>query len=1208
MEKDSDASRELALDNIMAGVPTVPEPKVLNISQTKPDLDKNDISKGFTTRDEIMSQLNLMDENGNYTDTYTNYINQGGQPLPGYEYAHKELLAQERYDGIFKQVEEGSMSYDDALMEAYGQDILATMGYDVTSVAYWQNKFYNNDFSNPFTNRYLMDQVKEAANNYHQARLAGQYAHSNVKDTQLNNLVGMEIDEKLSADKIQDLFPGMENFKDNVEDKDFFKALHNGQIAAQARMTQDANGTYYYLHTDGKLYCLDGKGGEGHGTLKMNGDEFEGIDLNNNGLVSFGRSTWTGFTKVFTGIVDLGAIALSTVESAIPLTALLGGDAGFWDGIDSDDFFGWANSFDGWLNDDAPWLVDNGYIDLSSDISMQDVFNFTGSMIGTIAGTMTLAGMIGAVGDAGTATSAATKGSGLMGWGQRLESSGHTVAGKFLKGTGTVLKWQTGNIGTNTGSLANPFSKEMWANGANLQVWGRRIGAATVANTKNMLNDTRKNIMTAHLYNEGASDLDIVKRSIVVNGINLAIDSLISGGMDDNQFQAWFGRDAGVFSNKAQKAWSQEIGKLFTEGTSTVLKNELDTQVKGTLKKYLHAKARVIAFNSVADLAGNILTGGVSSLSGLDDTGKLKEFNIAKAMGDAFSVENIARSAVNTLWYSTRSQIKDWNAGLETIGRSHTELLSKLDNEIKKAAGNTEKQQAIIKVRNKYIADLDEAAKQENAPITYEGRILYAMDQLSEGLKKDGEDVPKILADVIDESTMLAQRDRLKQIYEYSEAIYASKLARIEEYSNPANMNKPGILKKLLSPLKGVKAGAEWLTGVSGDKETFQKQVAKNASFEDTVAQLKHVIVDDSYFESIETAQKVINNKIKTDDLISQTGYTMLKDENSKELAKKLIKSGEDIKNNQYLYLRNSDERTRDYKANEVALEISSDLGYLTKINLDGETVYRVQPYFDQIDYVNNTTINTLIHQSILALSTNASLDDKITVVNNLSKGLMDEKVSDVQKSAVIASILNRMSTKTSKDDKPFISPSQRDKIFTGLTSKGYISKVTGEDLKANDAFDYLVTCGDNLLKLQKQKYSQIDLTDPQTQKWLNEYHDEGIISTEEYNKIIKLVKENPKAFLTGDIYSKVKATDANLRNRFKDMPPEKAIGNRLPAMETNEDIARYFYSLGININKSETFEDFKNTDIYKEIMAFTKNYDDVYSNCKTINMDCNEV
>ena len=113
-EQDSDQTRSTALENHIAGIPLV-DTKI-KVAEQKPDLSKESITNSFSTRDQIMSKLGMMDENYNYTDTYTNYINKGGAPLPGYEYAHEELLAQERYDSIFQKVEDGTMSYDTALM------------------------------------------------------------------------------------------------------------------------------------------------------------------------------------------------------------------------------------------------------------------------------------------------------------------------------------------------------------------------------------------------------------------------------------------------------------------------------------------------------------------------------------------------------------------------------------------------------------------------------------------------------------------------------------------------------------------------------------------------------------------------------------------------------------------------------------------------------------------------------------------------------------------------------------------------------------------------------------------------------------------------------------------------------------------------------------------------------------------------------------
>ena len=1188
--KEAQQTRTTSLEDHIAGIPLV-DTKI-KISETKPDLTKTEYTSSFTTRDEIMSKLGMMDENFNYTDTYTNYINNGGAPLPGYEYAHQELLAQERYDSIFQKVEDGTMSYDTALMEAYGKDILATMGYDVTSVAYWRSKYNSMDFSNPFSNRYLMDQVKQAAENYHQSRLAGEYAHSNTKDTQLSSLVGKEIDESMSAAKIQDLFD-MDEFKDNLEDKDFFRALHNGQIDASMRMTQDSDGTWYYLHTDGELYVLDGQKGENHGTLKTNGNgEFEGIDLNNSGLISFGRSTWTGFTGVFTGIADLGLMAANLVDSIIPVSALFGGDAGFWDGVDSDDFFEWSNAFDGWLQDDAAWLVDSGYIDLSSDISTQDVFNFTGSMIGTIAGTMALAGIIGGVGDAGTAASAASKGTGLMGWGQSLQASGHKVAGSIVKGTGTVLKWQTGNIGTNTGAygkLVGKGSMSYWKNGANIQVWGRRFGAASVANTKNFANDYRKNALKANLYEDGASEMDILKASLVTMALNTGIDTFISGGMDDNQFQAWFGRDAGVFSNKAQLLKTNELRKLITNGTSQVMYDELEKNVKGSLKTYLLGRGSVIAFNSAADFAGNLLTGAIQTTSALDDKGRINGW---KNFKEAFSPELVARSAVNTLWYSTRGQIKDWNAGLETIGRAHTDLMTRFQTEISESSGA--KQKALIDVRNKYIEDI----KTNKDATTYEGKILAAMDNLSEGLKKQGEEVPEILKTSLDKVSNEATRERLKQIYDNAEAIYMSKILRIEKLSNPGSDNL-GFFKKMSKPFTST---AKWLSGVSGSDKATLQQTVKNTNFNDTIDSMYKTICSTEYTDYIEKADSVIKGTIKTDMLQSKTGYSLSKERQG--LFEKLREQDPEAANKQYMFLPQEGTRDADYLANEVALDVSAELGYLKKIEVQGETVYEIQPYFDQIDYYNTAVVNSLIHKSVLALTAKtATKADRVEIIENLSKGLMDENVSDITKSSVIAKVLKTLSEPRQvgkdKDTKAFMSGRQAAEIMLELQSKGYISKIDikkTKDVKGIDAYNYYITAGDMLLKLQKKKGMQIDLTDPIVQDVLSDWKKTGDITEEQYNALMKLQEENPESFQNGSLLNKQKFIENQIKKSFKDMLPKNK-----NLKDLDKGMQLYFKEIG---HIEQTEDEFKETALYKDIVSFAEEYDKIYTKGKTINID----
>ena len=218
------STQEEALTNVLSGAPT-PDLTVAETTYTQqPQLtiDSNEVTEKFTTRQEVMSNLHLMDENGNYTDTYTNYINNGGQPLPGYEQAHQEILKQEGYEHIFNKYNEGQISYEDALMQAYGTDILEAMGYKVKSVGWWMSKYLSHDYSNPSDNRYIMDQVLKEAQNYHESRLASEWANKDTKDTQLATLVGQD----LEFTQIKDIF-NLEPYRDDLDESDFITNRNN---------------------------------------------------------------------------------------------------------------------------------------------------------------------------------------------------------------------------------------------------------------------------------------------------------------------------------------------------------------------------------------------------------------------------------------------------------------------------------------------------------------------------------------------------------------------------------------------------------------------------------------------------------------------------------------------------------------------------------------------------------------------------------------------------------------------------------------------------------------------------------------------------------------------------------------------------------------------------------------------------------------------
>ena len=1164
-QEEGTQARNTAMENHIAGIPLVSP--TITIPKEKPDLSQPEITSGFTTRDQIMSKLNLMDENYNYTDTYTNYINKGGAPLPGYEYAHEELLNQERYDTIFQKVEDGSLSYDTALMEAYGKDIMATeFGMDVTSVAYWQNKFQSNDFSNPFTNRYLMDKVKQRADQYHQARLAGDYANKKASDTQLQTLVG----DDLSYKKIRELFPDMSSLKEDIEEKDFMKALHTGQIHTELRMTTDSKGNTYYLHTDGELYILDGqKGIENHGTLKQDADgNIIGIDLNNSEVASFGRSTWTGFSSVFTSIGELTAVVGQSATSLVTL-GMLDGDFG-WDG--ADEFVGWANSFDAFLNDDAAWLVDTGYVDMdSSKMSGQDWANLVGSMAGTIAGTLLLGNIMGRVSEGAKA------GTGLIGWGDDLVKAGHTASGKTIKGFGTALKWQTGNIGTQTGAVTSA------------QIWGRRAGAAAVANTKNMANDYRKLTLQSKLYEDGASEGEILKRTFFTSVLNTVIDTTISGGLDDNQVQAY--------------------KSLFTSGKREAMGKILNSVPDGAVKTFLNSRGFTIAANSFMDFAGNMMTGSFAMNNQLENDGTLKEF---KAVN--FDSGLLARSALNTLWYSTRGQIKEWNLGLETIGESHTRFMNKIDAEIAKHKGDVDSTMVLTQFKADYIKAISES-KQD----LYEGKIIEAMDKV---VKKMGDEIPNTLKTSVEEVVSAKARNYYEQLYKQGLETYNKRIEKLNNNLAPDKEDGKTFFKLITRPFHGIgKAGKKvggFLSGDTAANTAANKEKDDQLKFMVDIEAMRSLLFPEDSIKAIDKAEEIVKNNFKEKSpLRTVTGSDLFQSskKGDQKLFETLKEEDANAATNHYFILPNHLSKGKLHDANDAALDIMESLGYITKVG-DTDYVYKVQPYFDQMDFVNSAMAIKLIHNSTLALATEVDLETKTTIMKDLAKGLMDDaKVSASDRSAVLSSILVKLSkTGTAKskgntegavDTGKALSQTEAQKIFLELQKDGTIIKIdlkNNKDTEAVDAWKYLATGGDILLKIQKDKGKLIDLTDPIVQKWIKEAKDEGTITEEQYKQLMQIQKDNPDFFQVGNqLNNKQKYIERTITDAFLKMAPEiKGLSEK----GLREAMKLYFAEMGLD----EDFTDgrkarFKYEKEYAEVLRLAKQYDEITKSTKTITL-----
>ena len=1189
--KEANQAREQALDNQIAGVPWVEN---VQFAETQPDLSKSTVTQEFNTRDEIMAKVGLMDENYKYTDTYSNYIANGGQIPQGYEWAHTELLKQEGYDHIFQKEADGLITHDEALMEAYGRDILAQMGYDINNVGYWQKKFASNDFSSPFTNQYVMDQVKQLAEEWHTSRQVGQFANTQAKDTQLASLIGVEADE-LSSKKLKELFPKMEALTAEMDDDTkFMKALHNGQIGVEMRMAQDSKGTWYYLHTDGKVYCLDGKNMDGHGTLNMKGDEFESIDLNNSGLVSGGRNFLSGFAKVFTSIVSLGAMVLEAPVELAQAAGILEND---------DELFSLANAWDGMLADDADWLVGTGYVDLNGDISLQDGFNFFCNMAGTIAGTMTLAGFIGAVGDAGTATSAATKGTGLIGYGENLVSGGHTITGNLIKGAGTALKWQTGNIGS--------LSAAHTANG----IWMRRFGAAAVSNLKNGLNDWRRMSLQAQLYEDGASQKEIMGRVFMTTAFNFAIDSLISGGMDDNQLQAYkakFGKAGSNFEDasaldflgltNAEVTAKADLIRQVRNATPDILTEQMKKEAKSAFTDLMKSRSFTIGFNSMLDLTGNMLTGAIGQASNLDDEGKLVD--AFSGFKNILSPEVLGKSLINTLWYSTRSQIKEWNVGLETLGKSHTDFLAHIDSQISKAKDPQDKQ-TLVSYKMQYLEAMQDP---EVKDAELEVKIYHAMAKTSDNMGG----VPEALKNIVTKNAKAVASGYYKSLYTSGLALYEAKYARLTKILDPQTDTGHHFFNIIHNRATSKLTG--FLTGrTASDKATMSyganpiTGLDRNQEFINNINKELFIYKSDYVTNILELTKPIVDKEVGKDTPLQvKSGYDLLKglkEKEQKDLVAKIgATSADEAKDTIFMQLPNEGERTKGYNIAENTLKIMVDMGYARVID-EKTGLYAAQKCYNFVDIENTAGATKAIYNTVVGLqSSELTVDQKSKLVSDLGNALITSKASDIDKSRILSEMLWTLTNfkgnnKGDGRSTAVMSLAQAGKIYADLVQKNEIVDLYAKGSKsvsATTAMKKFHDINDIMTKIQKDQGDFISLVDPDVMDILERLKGQPDGITEaQYNKLMKIRDENPESFIDGNRLENnkgklLRAIQAHLQRAVPD--------ERFKEEDVKDKLNLYLKTVGVkDINYNDP--------IFKAIQDVCTEYDNIIKDGKTVNL-----
>ena len=167
INEDINNTREEALSSTIAGLhyPDTPKPSYQTTQPENP----------YEIQREVLSTLSLLDQDLNPTDTYTNYYNKTKSIPPSYANYHDTLLFLDTVDQKTKDYESGLISEEQMLWDLYGQDLLEAAGYNTRSVGWWQNKYYNNDFTSPLDNKLITQSITSQDREQYAALQAKRY-------------------------------------------------------------------------------------------------------------------------------------------------------------------------------------------------------------------------------------------------------------------------------------------------------------------------------------------------------------------------------------------------------------------------------------------------------------------------------------------------------------------------------------------------------------------------------------------------------------------------------------------------------------------------------------------------------------------------------------------------------------------------------------------------------------------------------------------------------------------------------------------------------------------------------------------------------------------------------------------------------------------------------------------------------------------------
>lgn len=958
MNEDINKVKEEALSSTIAG---------LHYPETPTTYKAQDQTNPYEIQREVLSTLSLLDQDLNPTDTYTNYINQGNTPPAPYASYHDQLLFLDQVDQKTKDYEDGLISEEQMLWDLYGADLLEAANYNIKSVGWWQNKYYNNDFTSPLDNKLITQSITSQAREQYAALQAKRYEQTKkVQDSHLSSLLSKG---DLSNQDIKTLFPELAQAIRETQDSNNYKEfITSNQVSPTSRIYTTETGDRYYLHTNGELYKLSNEEqGQKIASFKEDADNnITSISINNSDVLDVANSFKAGATSILSALGQLGG-------------AIWGATGGYIVGGLNDNDWNWVNSIadhtnavTSWTNDNAAALFDSYYIDLDG-FKVDDGKDWA-VLISTTLGAMA----------SGVATGGAAKG--IAGWGANLASTATNPITKALGQTAKIA----GNLyarstGLYKGYTDQTLSVGSWALHANhLKTVGTYMMKDFTNNIQNLQNQHTQLALNDYMNNPETYDpekwaddsLNILGWAASNAVLNGAISAILAGGIDDNQTMRW--------------------SDILYKGGDGLAGMQLQN-IGQHLMKYK------VVYNTTADFMDNFLTMYSSNIMGYDqETGSIK-WNESMSAGSA--VRTLAQAAIQTM-PTLAANLQSRNIAAENLEAINQRFINKLIEAEEKATAPEDKA-AIRTVRLNHLKKIEDTKAvtingKEQAP-TPAQRIASALDY-SQKMLQDST-IPKIIDEVCIPSTIKMYRDANEIAIEEYRA-FLDKRVKLQKAAE-----KEGT-KGIFSALKGfIKENYEKNFTKTGAAVNYIQDLERSYEFVDKLYNTYLTVTDskDSATRSEKIAARINTLTGAIEDVKeSYSGYNYLisRHKDIKEVTDKAIETyaetynikPEDVKAaSMFIRLKNETKSRAEFQAETAAMVLLEQVAPYAFYKIDDYT-YGIVAMDSEVSKMFHTDTAAKFSIAMRGLATNDKQIRQDSIELMISTMVGDEAVNNFKR------------------------------------------------------------------------------------------------------------------------------------------------------------------------------------------------------------------